>query len=114
MLTTVVLGIVLMLRGNTHHLPWFMLKMVLILILLAYHFGCHFLIKAQARGRYHLTSHQLRIWNEGGTTLLLFIVLLAKHKSIVPALLTSIIACAVLGAIFAASSVLRRKKAPDL
>ena len=109
MLATVVLGIVLMMRANIHHLPWFMLKMVLIIILLAYHFGCHFLIKAQARGRYRLSSLQLRLWNEVGTTLLLFIVLLAKHKSIVPALLTSIIACIVLGALFSIFASIRRR-----
>ena len=110
MLATVVLGIVLMLRVNAHPLPWFMLKMVLILLLLAYHFCCQALIKAQARGRYRFTSRQLRIWNEVGTTLLLFIVLLVKHKSIQPAVISTVIACLMLGVVFAAISVLRRKK----
>ncbi len=111
MLATVGLGIVLMLRINVHHLPWFMLKMTLILLLLAYHFCCQAIITAQARGRYRFTSRQLRVWNEVGTTLLLFIVLLVKHKSIQPALISTVIACSVLGVMFAIVSALRRKKA---
>ncbi len=111
MLATVVLGIALMLRVNVHHLPWFMLKMVLILLLLAYHFCCQALIRAQARGRYRFTSRQLRIWNEVGTTLLLFIVLLVKHKSVQPALLSTVIACLVLGVLFSVISALRRRRA---
>jgi len=110
MLATVVLGIVLMLRVNVHHSPWFMLKMTLILLLLAYHFCCQALINAQARGRYRFSSRQLRIWNEVGTTLLLFIVLLVKHKSIQPALLSTVSACIVLGVMFAIVSAVRRKK----
>ena len=110
MLATVVLGIVLMLRVNAHHLPWFMLKMGLILLLLAYHFCCQAMITAQARGRYRLTSRQLRIWNEVGTTLLLFIVMLVKHKSIQPAVISTAIAGIVLAVIFTAISVRRRKK----
>lgn len=110
MLATVILGIVLMLRVNAHHLPWFMLKMVLILLLLAYHFCCQAIIKAQARGHYRFTSRQLRIWNEVGTTLLLFIVLLVKHKSIQPAVISTVIACIVLGVMFSVISALRRNK----
>ena len=113
MLATVVLGIVLMMRVNAHHLPWFMLKMVLILLLLTYHFCCQALIKAQARGRYRFTSRQLRLWNEVGTVLLLFIVLLVKHRSIQPALISTLIACLVLGVLFTTISRLRRgKKSP--
>lgn len=110
MLATVVLGIVLMLRVDAHHLPWFMLKMTLILLLLAYHFCCQALITAQARGRYRFTSGQLRIWNEVGTTLLLFIILLVKHKSIQPALISTVSACIVLGVLFAIIAAVRRKK----
>ena len=111
MLATVILGIVLMMRvGGVHHLPWFMLKMVLILLLLAYHFCCQAIIKAQARGRYRFTSRQLRIWNEVGTTLLLFIILLVKHKSIQPAVISTVVACIVLGIMFTVISALRRKK----
>lgn len=109
MLATVVLGIVLMLRTGMHHQPWFMLKFFLIILLLLYHFGCQAMITAQARGRYRLSSRQLRIWNEVGTVLLLFIVLLAKHKSILPALLSTAIACTVIGALFAIVATLRRK-----
>ena len=100
MLATVVLGIVLMMRTSVHHLPWFMLKMTLVLVLLGYHFCCQILISQQARGLYRFTSRQLRLWNEIGTILLISIILLVKHKDIGASLLTTAVSCLVIGGLF--------------
>ena len=100
MLATVVLGVILMMRTSVHHLPWFMLKMTLVLVLLGYHFCCQILISQQAQGRYRFTSRQLRIWNEIGTILLISIILLVKHKDIGASLLATAVSCLVIGGLF--------------
>ena len=109
MLATIVLGIVLMMRTPVHHLPWFMLKMTLVIALLGYHVCCQLLISQQARGVYRFTSRQLRIWNEIGTVLLIGIVLLVKHRDIGASLLTTAISCLVIGGLFL---LVRRAKPP--
>ena len=100
MMATFVLGVILMMRTSVHHLPWFMLKMTLVLVLLSYHFCCQILISQQAKGVYRFTSKQLRIWNEVGTVLLISIVLLVKHRDIGASLLTTAISCLAIGGLF--------------
>lgn len=113
MLATVILGTILMMRTPVHHLPWFMLKMTLVIILLGYHFCCQILISQQAHGNYRFTSRQLRIWNEIGTVLLISIVLLVKHRDIGASLLTTAISCLVIGGLFfLISRIFPRKESP--
>lgn len=110
MLITVTLGIILMLRTGVHHVPWFILKMTLVVLLLVYHFCCQVLLTQQKRGTYRFTSSKLRLWNEIGTLFLIFIVVLAKHKDIPPALFTTGISVVALAALFLLIKKLRRQK----
>ena len=110
MFATVGVGLALLHQTASLHQPWFLLKVLAIVVLLLYHFLCHWLIKQQAQGIYRFSSRQLRIWNEVGTALLIFIVLLAKHKQVLPALTSSAIAVGVLLVLYVVIQQLRQRK----
>ncbi|HCS20993.1 MAG TPA: protoporphyrinogen IX oxidase [Bacteroidetes bacterium] len=59
---------------------WLWLKLVFVLVLLIYHYTLHLLVKQQKAGVFRYSSHQLRIWNEVPTILLVSIVMLAIVK----------------------------------
>ncbi|TFV93067.1 CopD family protein [Algoriphagus kandeliae] len=56
-------------------------KLGFVVLLYAYHLGCHFLFKEIQKGRTRWTSTQLRIWNEASTLLLFAIVFLIVLKN---------------------------------
>lgn len=56
-------------------------KLAFVILLYAYHLGCHKLFKELQSGRTRWTSSQLRIWNEASTLLLFAIVFLIVLKN---------------------------------
>jgi protoporphyrinogen IX oxidase len=62
-------------------LPWMWLKLIFVGVLWLYHLQCHFIYKQQLVGIHKQTSFKLRLFNEGGTVLLVAIVFLVVVKS---------------------------------
>ena len=60
---------------------WLFIKLCLVALLYIYHFLCHRIYRQLRKGKYPLTSSQLRIWNEVATLLLVSIVFLVVLKS---------------------------------
>ena len=108
MLATVGIGLALMHKTATYHQPWFLLKIIGLIALLIYHFTTQWLIAQQAKNIFHGTSTKLRILNEVGTALLIYIVLLAKHKQVMPALTSTAIALAAIALLFTLIKKLRK------
>lgn len=61
--------------------PWMWLKLIFVGLLWLYHLQCHFIYKQQLAGIYKQSSFKLRLFNEGGTILLVAIVFLVVVKS---------------------------------
>jgi putative membrane protein len=61
--------------------PWMWLKLIFVGLLWLYHLQCHFIYKQQLAGIYKQSSFKLRLFNEGGTVLLVAIVFLVVIKS---------------------------------
>jgi putative membrane protein len=61
--------------------PWMWLKLIFVGLLWLYHLQCHFIYKQQLSGIYKQSSFKLRLFNEGGTVLLVAIVFLVIIKS---------------------------------
>ncbi len=61
--------------------PWMRAKLVLVLLLLGYHYRCHQMFLKFQRDRANFRPNRLRIWNEIATVLLFAIVFLAVLKS---------------------------------
>lgn len=61
--------------------PWMWLKLIFVGLLWLYHLQCHFMYKQQSAGIYKQSSFKLRLFNEGGTVLLVAIVFLVVIKS---------------------------------
>ncbi len=59
---------------------WLRIKLLLLVILFAYHHRCVLIVRAQARGDSTWSSERLRAWNEVGTLLMVAIVALAVFK----------------------------------
>jgi len=57
---------------------WFILKILFVIGLYAYHFSLHKIYKDQQKGIFKYSSSQLRIWNEVATIFLLSIVMLVE------------------------------------
>ena len=81
MVATAVFGGWMMIQIRAWEMPWFQLKAIFLVLLIAYHFLCGRIRADLAQGRYRLTSKQLRIWNEVATLLLFAIVFIAVLKS---------------------------------
>ncbi|NBQ46955.1 MAG: hypothetical protein EBU33_00655 [Sphingobacteriia bacterium] len=62
-------------------LPWMWLKLIAVVVLIAYHFYCQLILKRQQKGIFLNTSFQLRLFNELATVLLVAIVFLVVIKS---------------------------------
>jgi putative membrane protein len=83
---TLILGPVVMVRGNWHQQllqpegKWLLIKLFFVLFLYGYHFSIHRILKQELRGDYRFSSQQLRIWNEVATIFLVAIVMLAVVK----------------------------------
>ena len=61
--------------------PWMWLKLIFVGLLWLYHLQCHFIHKQQLAGIYKQSSFKLRLFNEGGTVLLVAIIFLVITKS---------------------------------
>ena len=61
--------------------PWMWLKLIFVGLLWLYHLQCHFIHKQQLAGIYKQSSFKLRLFNEGGTVLLVAIIFLVILKS---------------------------------
>lgn len=61
--------------------PWMWLKLIFVGLLWLYHLQCHYIYKQQLAGVYKQSSFKLRLFNEGGTVLLVAIVFLVVVKS---------------------------------
>lgn len=59
---------------------WLLVKLLFVVLLYAYHFSLHAIVKQQSAGVYRYTSQQLRVWNELATIFLVAIVMLAVVK----------------------------------
>jgi putative membrane protein len=81
MIAAAVFGIWLMILTHAWEAHWFQLKACFLVLLIAYHLYCGRIRSDLARGRFRLTSVQLRIWNEVATLLLFAIVFTAVLKS---------------------------------
>ena len=77
---TLVFGVWMMkLFGYLDYQPtWFLLKILFVIGLYAYHFSLHKIYKEQQKGVFKYSSSQLRIWNEVATIFLLAIVMLVE------------------------------------
>ena len=60
---------------------WMQVKLVFVILLIAYHIKTHFLFKSLQRDEINYTSNFMRLWNEGATLLLFAIVFLVILKS---------------------------------
>lgn len=83
---TLIFGFFVALKGNWWQLVfepggrWFLIKLIFVVFLYAYHFSLHLLFKQQIRGEFRYSSQQLRIWNEVATIFLIAVVMLATVK----------------------------------
>lgn len=81
---TLILGLLVLWKGNW--LPvfasqtWLHIKLLFVVLLYAYHFSLHILLKQQLRNEFRYSSQQLRIWNEVATIFLVAIVMLVVVK----------------------------------
>lgn len=60
---------------------WLFIKLCLVVLLYIYHFLCHRIFTQLRKGKYPMSSFQLRLWNEVATLLLVSIVFLVVLKS---------------------------------
>jgi len=60
---------------------WMHVKLAFVVLLFAYHFKCHQILKQQEKSIFKWTSNQMRIWNEGSTIILFSVVFLVILKN---------------------------------
>lgn len=83
---TLMLGLVVLFKGDWHLVlsveagRWLLIKLIFVLLLYAYHFSLHRMVKQELKGEFKYTSMQLRIWNEVATVILIAVVMLATVK----------------------------------
>lgn len=83
---TLLLGTWVLIDGGWNHIlfkeagRWLLLKLGFVLLLYLYHFSLHRIVNQELRGNYRYSSHQLRVWNELATLLLIAIVMLVVVK----------------------------------
>ncbi|MDF2159221.1 CopD family protein [Algoriphagus sp. CAU 1675] len=80
-LTLIFGALVLSYRMGYLELGFMQAKLAFVVLLYAYHIGCHKLFKELQSGRTRWSSTQLRIWNEASTLLLFAIVFLIVLKN---------------------------------
>jgi putative membrane protein len=82
MIGTTLFGIWMLFQNPAYlFLPWMWLKLIAVVVLIAYHFYCQLILKRQQKGIFLNTSFQLRLFNELATVLLVAIVFLVVIKS---------------------------------
>lgn len=60
--------------------PWMHIKLVFVLVLIAYHLKNHSIFKKFQRDEINYTSNYMRLWNEGATLILFSVVFLVILK----------------------------------
>ncbi|HEY8389160.1 MAG TPA: CopD family protein [Parasegetibacter sp.] len=84
---TLIFGLSTLFAANWHLIlfepsgQWLLIKLILVILLYAYHFTLHSLYRQQRNGIFKYSSQQLRFWNEVPTLLLVAIVMLVVVKS---------------------------------
>ncbi len=99
MFATMVFGVWLSVEMQTWSAPWFHFKLLLIVLLLGYHFLCGRWRRELSLGTSTRDGRFFRIWNELGTLFLVAIVFLAVTKDPVKTLYGSVGFLAVAAAI---------------
>ena len=78
MIFTVIFGSAMLIQNPVYlNLVWMQIKLVLLILLIVYHFLCKRIIQNLENGTNHLSSFQLRLLNEVPTLFLVSIVLFA-------------------------------------
>lgn len=83
---TLILGSYVMYEGNWYLTVfeeggrWLLLKLGFVVLLYLYQFSLQIILSQELRGEFKYTSHQLRMWNEIATVLLIAIVMLVVVK----------------------------------
>ncbi len=81
-IVTLIMGTLLLINQPSFLQQGFMhVKLTLVVLLYAYHFSLHYLLKQLQRGIVKYTSQQLRFWNEVSTLFLIAIVFIIVLKS---------------------------------
>lgn len=81
LILTLIFGSSLMILTELWDQQWFIIKLVFVGILMAYHIYNHKIYQDLQKGRFYKSSQWLRIWNEVATILLFIIVFLAVMKN---------------------------------
>ncbi len=92
------------------HQTWLQVKLVLVAILVAYHFYCKRIIRQLAAGETPFTAQQFRWLNEFPTFLLVVVVLLAIFKNDIPRDATGYVVVAMAVAFAASIQLYARKR----
>ena len=61
--------------------PWMQVKLVFVVLLIAYHFKTHMIFKELQQDKARYSSNFMRIWNEGATLVLFAVVFLVILKN---------------------------------
>lgn len=79
---TLIMGIsLLIIQPAFLEYPYMKIKIGLVVLLYAYHFSLHSILRQLKKGVFRYTSQQMRIWNEAATILLISIVFLIVVKT---------------------------------
>lgn len=83
---TLIFGVIVMIEGSWWKLTfekdgiWLLIKLILVVILYAYHYSLHYLYRKTVAGEYPYSAQAIRYWNELPTLLLIAIVTLVVVK----------------------------------
>ena len=92
MLASLVFGIwLVVLNPSLGAQPWFFVKVIVVIILLAYHMYCGALRKKLATNTSTKSSHFYRIFNELSTILMILIVFLVETQNITTSFIAALI-----------------------
>jgi putative membrane protein len=82
MILTLILGTWLTLQmGLDLSYKWLVLKLILVILLCAYHIACHFTMLQLSRNEVKFSSQGMRLWNEIPTIVLFGVVFLVVTKN---------------------------------
>ncbi|TDP58888.1 CopD family protein [Flavobacterium dankookense] len=62
-------------------MPWMQVKLVFVVLLLAYHLKCHQIYSQLQNDQFKYSSNFMRLWNEGATIILFSVVFLVILKN---------------------------------
>lgn len=110
---TLMLGaILLVIQPAFLEYPYMKIKIGLVVLLYAYHYSLHSILRQLQKGIVKFTSQQMRIWNEAATILLISIVFLIVVKTAL-SMVWGLAGLMVITAAILAGITLYRKKRKD-